>query len=101
MPSGAAVIHESIYRLTLYSHLTLSSSFFFLSIQNIVFRDLKPDNVGFDVDNTIKIFDFGLARDMGCVARSGEVLGFTGTPRYMANEIGEGRRYGLKVDVYS
>lgn len=70
-------------------------------LQNIVFRDLKPDNVGFDVDNMIKIFDFGLARDLGCVARSGEILGFTGTPRYMANEIGEGRRYGLEVDIYS
>jgi serine/threonine protein kinase len=28
-------------------------------------------------------------------------MGFTGTPRYMANEIGEGKSYGLKVDVYS
>lgn len=53
------------------------------------------------MDNCIKIFDFGLARDLTCVSRSGEVLGFTGTPRYMANEIGEGKRYGLEVDVYS
>mmetsp|Transcript_7078 Transcript_7078/g.11743 ORF Transcript_7078/g.11743 Transcript_7078/m.11743 type:complete len:326 (-) Transcript_7078:59-1036(-) len=73
----------------------------YLHSKNIVFRDLKPDNVGFDVYKNIKIFDFGLARDLGCVSRSGEVLGFTGTPRYMANEIGEGTRYGLKVDVYS
>ena len=70
-------------------------------VQNIVFRDLKPDNVGFDVDNNIKIFDLGLARDLTCVSRSGEMLGFTGTPRYMANEIGEGKPYGLPVDVYS
>ena len=70
-------------------------------LQNIVFRDLKPDNVGFDVETTVKIFDFGLARDLSYVQRSGEMLGFTGTPRYMANEIGEGKPYGLKVDVYS
>jgi serine/threonine protein kinase len=70
-------------------------------LQNIVFRDLKPDNVGFDVDGIVKIFDFGLARDLGFVRRSGEMLGFTGTPRYMANEVGEGKQYGLKVDVYS
>jgi serine/threonine protein kinase len=53
------------------------------------------------VDNNIKIFDLGLARDLSCVSRSGEMLGFTGTPRYMANEIGEGKPYGLPVDVYS
>lgn len=73
----------------------------YLHSKNIVFRDLKPDNVGFDVDNNIKIFDLGLARDLSCVSRSGEMLGFTGTPRYMANEIGEGKPYGLPVDVYS
>ena len=29
---------------------------------NICFRDLKPDNVGFDYEGTVKIFDFGLAK---------------------------------------
>ena len=62
---------------------------------------MKPENVGYDANGTIKIFDFGLARDLACVKRCGEVMGFTGTPRYMANEIGEGKSYGLKVDVYS
>jgi serine/threonine protein kinase len=28
-------------------------------------------------------------------------LGFTGTPRYMANEVGTGNEYGLPADVYS
>jgi Protein kinase domain len=31
---------------------------------DIIFRDLKPDNVGFCYDGKIKIFDFGLAKEL-------------------------------------
>ena len=31
---------------------------------SIIFRDLKPQNIGFDVRGDVKIFDFGLARIM-------------------------------------
>ena len=30
----------------------------------MVFRDLKPDNVGIAVDGTVKLFDFGLCREL-------------------------------------
>lgn len=74
-------------------------------IQNIVFRDLKPDNIGFDRSGEVRIFDFGLARDLSYVKKQRHVLGCTGTIRYMANEICKGiktkKPYGLKVDVYS
>jgi len=30
----------------------------------IVFRDLKPDNVGFGYNNCVKLFDFGLAKEL-------------------------------------
>merc|ERR1712110_907489 len=36
----------------------------YLSSKNIVLRDLKPGNVGFDEDSfdDVKLFDFGMAR---------------------------------------
>lgn len=52
----------------------------------MIFRDLKPDNIGFDSNGTVKIFDFGVARDLEYVKQVGDRLGFTGTPRYMAPE---------------
>lgn len=73
----------------------------YLHRNRVIFRDLKPDNIGFDAHGTVKIFDFGVARDMEYVKKVGDKLAFTGTPRYMANEVGSGLDYGLEVDVYS
>ena len=41
----------------------IASALQYLHSKNIVFRDLKPNNVGFDEHGTVKIFDFGLSRD--------------------------------------
>jgi len=35
----------------------------YLHSLNIIFRDLKPHNIGFDENDVVKIFDFGLARE--------------------------------------
>eukprot|EP00611_Tribonema_gayanum_P022891 TRINITY_DN4694_c0_g1_i1.p1 TRINITY_DN4694_c0_g1~~TRINITY_DN4694_c0_g1_i1.p1 ORF type:complete len:544 (-),score=114.49 TRINITY_DN4694_c0_g1_i1:612-2243(-) len=70
----------------------------------VLHRDLKPDNVGFAADGTLKLFDFGLAR---CQRRAENnearysMTGNTGTVRYMPPEVARGQRYNEKVDVYS
>lgn len=71
----------------------------YLHFKQIVLRDLKPTNVGFDFEtgNEIRLFDFGMARRVtDCV--SDEICG---SPRYMAPEVMAGKGYSLKVDVYS
>jgi len=70
-----------------------------LHSRNVVFRDLKPANVGFDSGGVLKLFDFGFA-----VAVEGpdDVLyDVCGTPRYMAPEVGLERGYDASVDVHS
>lgn len=35
----------------------------YLHSKKVIFRDLKPTNIGFDEEGRVKIFDFGLARE--------------------------------------
>lgn len=73
----------------------------YLHGRGLIFRDLKPANVGFDKEGTVKLFDLGLCRELAYVSKTGETLGFAGTPRYLATEVGAGKEYGLPSDVYS
>lgn len=77
----------------------------YLHSKNIVFRDLKPDNVGFDKHGTVKIFDFGLARELPKECKNVNdvyhMSGMIGTLRYMAPEVALSKRYNQKVDTYS
>ncbi len=69
----------------------------------VIHRDLKPGNVLFAADGTVKISDFGLVKrlesDSG-QTRSGSILG---TPSYMAPEQarGENQTVGPAADQYA
>lgn len=57
----------------------------------------QPDNVGFDEHGTVKIFDFGFAREEHTI----EPKEMAGSLRYMAPEVARGHGSLLVSDVYS
>lgn len=42
----------------------LSSAIAYLHSCRIIHRDIKPENIGFDFNDEIKLFDFGIAREL-------------------------------------
>ena len=57
---------------------------------NIIYRDMKPENLGFDVRGDVKLFDFGLAKKLHDNEKDKDenfkLTGYTGSPMYMAPE---------------
>ena len=60
-------------------------------------------NIGFDIRGDIKIFDFGLAKELKPIECEGKdqyhSSGMAGTPRYMAPEMVQFKGYG-KLFLY-
>lgn len=56
----------------------------FLHSKNMVYRDLKPENLLLDAQGYIKVADFGFAKFIG----NDKTYTICGTPDYQAPEVG-------------
>ena len=88
----------------LQTAVDVAAAVLYLHERRILFRDLKPANVGFDKQGVLKVFDFGLAVEIPFHAdpdTTFKLAGNTGTSRYMAVEVIRKEPYNLKADVFS
>lgn len=85
--------------------IEVCSAYSFLHDNLVLFRDVKPENVGIDFDGIPKVFDFGLARELKEDERLSKdeykLTPQTGSRVYMAPEVFNSQPYGLPYDVYS
>ena len=63
---------------------------------NIIYRDLKPENMLVERDGYLKIVDFGLSKKI-----FGKTLTICGTPHYIAPEVLTQEGYSFEADWYT
>jgi len=73
-------------------------AFEYLHSNQIIYRDLKPENVLVAMDGRCKLGDFGYSRKLDVGERA---FTFCGTPGYVAPEIVLSKGYGYAVDWWA
>ena len=89
MPEATRIIKESAVALSVAHQ------------QNIIHRDVKPENIMLTLKGEVKLMDFGLARVMDEVSnlsRTGDIMG---TPHYLAPEQAHGQKVDARCDIYA
>ncbi|HKA37748.1 MAG TPA: protein kinase [Thermoanaerobaculia bacterium] len=68
--------------------------------QNVIHRDLKPQNVMLGADDMVYLMDFGLAKghEQSGMTQTGAVIG---TPFYMSPEQVQGKEIDKRSDIFS
>jgi len=68
--------------------------------ENVVHRDLKPQNIMIDKDGKVFVMDFGIARSVGAEGLT-MTGGYVGTPGYMSPEQVRGDEIDGRSDIFT
>jgi serine/threonine protein kinase len=67
--------------------------------KNIIYRDLKPENVMMETNGYLKLVDFGICKKLE--GSDDKTSTFIGTPEYLSPEVILGKGYGLASDWWA
>lgn len=69
--------------------------------KNIIHRDVKPQNIYYGSDGTIKLSDFGISVLLNSPLNVNENKKVMGTVQYLAPELVYGKKCSLQSDIYA
>ena len=79
--------------------ITICEALDFVSQQNIIHRDIKPANIMVNIQDVVKLVDFGVAKSIDVNENNKE--GIVGSPHYISPDAFEERTLDQRSDIYS
>jgi len=97
---------DQLFHERLLAAYDISRALRHLHQKKLIFRDIKPENIGLDCRGEMRLFDFGLCKelkdsDLVQAPDQYKATGLTGSRRYMAPEVVCCKEYGFSADAYS